>query len=779
MIKGTGMIKTIGSLAILLGMVGCGSTTTVSGVGTGYYVDSAVSGVEYTCGNQQGKTDSRGMFKFESGKECNFAINGKVFKVVAADRLIDEVVLQESDEVIARFLMTLDSDGDAENGITILPEVASKVSKVPKTDTDFALLNTVLNQSSEYHGNPISLKEAKNHLAGLIEIEAQATVSDTNINYGQSITLSALDSTISSGEITAYKWMENGKIISREAEFSKSDFSVGNHTITLTVTAENGVESSMKVSFEVVAVTKWSGISMHDQNGESKLYITSDEENLYLKLESPEDLEKVLFFIDSDDSRISGYQSSTYTKSGFDYVLRKDGLYKLLHKNDFASKLQYPFSYQVSDGTLEVAIPKGDFPYLAKDISVVAFFPDDTTKNIPTSENIKKFEDSHYNANQPDVVAPIITVIGSNPMVIDVGDSFVDEGASAEDVRVGSVNVRSDISGVDSSKEGFYNVLYTATDGINTARAARIVQVKGAPSQNTLEVKKLGALQESVVINHQTGQVWANDNTLAEESQAETRGCLIIGHDAKYIDLKGMFAGFCERSDYAGLKWRTPTSIEISKFSIRMAQEGKIPGMARHGCSRTLAIDNNTTVKAVWTHNMSQIGVIETDTLTPSGGRCVSITGQMDNGTGEFSIESKGETEDKIIIDKSKKLMWVNERDISKKACLAIHKDIPDTYEKSKGFCAALTHAGFSDWRDPRKDEMVNFIKRTNAVHILPGYEAPCKALLARDVNASDSNQTIETSISTRFDTVLEIGTVSPLVLPLTSNIGLRCVRDN
>ncbi len=776
MIKEIGMVKTISSLAILLGMVGCGSTTTVAGIGTGYYVDSAVSGVEYTCGNQQGKTDSQGMFKFESAKECTFAVNGKVFKVVSADKLVDEVVIQESDEVIARFLMTLDNDGDADNGITILPEVATKVLKVPRNDVDFALLNTALSESSGYQGNPISLKEAKNHLAGLVEIVAKATVSATQINYGESITLSALQSTISSGEIASYVWKENGTVISTKAEFTKNNFAVGSHVLTLTIKADNGAESSMMLSFEVVAVTKWSGVAVHDENGDNKLYITSDDDNLYLKLESPEDLSKVLFFIDSDDSRISGFQSGTYSESGFDYVLRNDGLYKLLHKDDFASKLQYHFTYQVSDGVLEVVIPKTEFPYLAEDISVVAFFPDDTTKNIPSDKNIKKFEDIYYDANQPDIVSPIITILGANPSVINVGETFVDAGATAEDVRVGTVNVSADTTGVDNTKEGFYNVLYTATDGNNSAVAARIVQVKGAPSQNTLEVKNLGALQESVVINHQTGQVWANDNTLAAEAQAETRGCIIIGHTVEYADLKGMFTGYCERSDYAGLTWRTPTSIEISKFTIQMDQEGKIPGMARHGCSRTLAVDNNTTVKAIWTHNMQQIGVIETDTLTPSGGRCVS--GPIDNSTGEFSIESKGATEDKIIVDKSKNLMWVNERDASKKACLAVHKDIPETYETSKGFCAALTHAGFSDWRDPHKDEVVNFIKRTNAVHILPGYEAPCNALLARDVNASDTNQTIETSISTRFDKVLEIGTVSPLVVPLTSNIGLRCVRE-
>jgi len=213
-----------------------------------------------------------------------------------------------------------------------------------------------------------------------------------------------------------------------------------------------------------------------------------------------------------------------------------------------------------------------------------------------------------------------------------------------------------------------------------------------------------------------------------------------------------------------------------------MLQEGKTPGMARKKCVRIIAIDNDTAIKAVWTHNLQlngkettkspHAGYIETTTLVPSGGRCVRRSGGVDLTTGTFTI-TDGELGDaKVIADSSTSLMWVNEFNPSNKACLAIHATKSEEYNTSKEFCQKLDYAGHADWRDPTSAELSNYVTKTNEAHIFIGFEAPCKALLARD---NDSNS----SISTRYDTTQAVGQVSPLAVPLTANIGLRCVRDN
>jgi hypothetical protein len=81
----------------LLGLSGCGggsgssATQQTTTTGTGYYVDSAVIGVDYVCGDQKGKTGAGGEFTFEKGQNCSFTLAGIPLKTVPADNLVDGV----------------------------------------------------------------------------------------------------------------------------------------------------------------------------------------------------------------------------------------------------------------------------------------------------------------------------------------------------------------------------------------------------------------------------------------------------------------------------------------------------------------------------------------------------------------------------------------------------------------------------------------------------------------------------------------------------------------
>ena len=83
----------------------------------------------------------------------------------------------------------------------------------------------------------------------------------------------------------------------------------------------------------------------------------------------------------------------------------------------------------------------------------------------------------NVNVSSP-VVAPIITLIGDNPIVLSVGDSFVDPGATAVDSEDGDITA--DIiatSNVDTSASGGYQVIYTVTDSDDntTTKIRRVV----------------------------------------------------------------------------------------------------------------------------------------------------------------------------------------------------------------------------------------------------------------------------------------------------------------
>ncbi|MDC0552063.1 DUF5011 domain-containing protein, partial [Flavobacteriaceae bacterium] len=79
--------------------------------------------------------------------------------------------------------------------------------------------------------------------------------------------------------------------------------------------------------------------------------------------------------------------------------------------------------------------------------------------------------------NVVDTTAPIITLIGDNPITIEVGDTFTDTGATATDNYDTEISVS--VTGtVDNNTIGVYTLTYTATDSSgNTTTATRIVNV--------------------------------------------------------------------------------------------------------------------------------------------------------------------------------------------------------------------------------------------------------------------------------------------------------------
>ncbi len=105
-----------------------GTNPTPAATGTAYYIDSAVSGVNYTCGAQEGITGADGSFTFETGASCTFYLGDMELRGVDAGLLVDGVSVYETDMEIARILQSLDSDGDPENGITIDAEIVAALA---------------------------------------------------------------------------------------------------------------------------------------------------------------------------------------------------------------------------------------------------------------------------------------------------------------------------------------------------------------------------------------------------------------------------------------------------------------------------------------------------------------------------------------------------------------------------------------------------------------------------------------------------------------------------
>ena len=183
-------IKLLSIALLSISMVGCGSLTDgdadAEDLGVAYYVDGAVEGVEYDCGDApKGTTDSSGKIIFEKGKSCELFIGDKLFREISSSALSDGITLVERNDKNIQFLQTIDNDGDASNGIKILSGVSDYLEKqylvegvlLPSFVADLftvnkatmATLSTALELISGYDGSSVDLDEAQVHVENTIE----------------------------------------------------------------------------------------------------------------------------------------------------------------------------------------------------------------------------------------------------------------------------------------------------------------------------------------------------------------------------------------------------------------------------------------------------------------------------------------------------------------------------------------------------------------------------------------------------------------------------------
>ena len=84
-----------------------------------------------------------------------------------------------------------------------------------------------------------------------------------------------------------------------------------------------------------------------------------------------------------------------------------------------------------------------------------------------------------------DIAAPVITLLGSSIVNVTVGDTYIDAGATAQDVRDGNITGNIIIVNlVDMNTIGTYTVTYNVSDaaGNNAVQVTRTVNVKAVPA---------------------------------------------------------------------------------------------------------------------------------------------------------------------------------------------------------------------------------------------------------------------------------------------------------
>lgn len=250
------MIHKMTAIAILAigSLVGCGGGGGSGGASTktGYFIDSAVEGLEYTSGSTTGITGADGSFKYEEGKPVTFKIgnmvlgsltvtNSRVFPIDLVSGAADETHPKVS--LMAQILQTLDSDGDASNGITITQSTRRAINQAieiavsdPAAVTD--AINQLINTATSGRANTlISDTDAKSHLQTNLLTEYLGTWTGSytgNDNGTCSITIAmyaaragaTIEGSCTSSVITE----QQGGVGSIDAQFPSSGIFQGNLT---------------------------------------------------------------------------------------------------------------------------------------------------------------------------------------------------------------------------------------------------------------------------------------------------------------------------------------------------------------------------------------------------------------------------------------------------------------------------------------------------------------------------------------------------------------------
>ncbi|WP_429156566.1 hypothetical protein [Aeromonas veronii] len=156
---------------------------------TATFIDSAVVGLNYTCGSYTALTDEQGQFLFNDGDTCAFKLGSIPLgetQVKKGQTMVTPYTIAEKGDKdrairIAALLQTMDADNDPANGITLKPDVIAKLGNTIRFESDDAF-NTSLNETlkqAQIDKKVVDITAAAAHMnASLAVINGQSVAVD-------------------------------------------------------------------------------------------------------------------------------------------------------------------------------------------------------------------------------------------------------------------------------------------------------------------------------------------------------------------------------------------------------------------------------------------------------------------------------------------------------------------------------------------------------------------------------------------------------------------------
>lgn len=155
--------------------------------GKGIFIDSPVSGLNYTCTSLTGITSDQGEFECDINSSVTFSVGGVLLGSTHFATILSPVDLvvggsgtrNTTVQNIARFLQMLDYDGDPSNGIEISPEVRNIAAGWQQIDFSQELnISDYISDAASVDNTPHNLPDgdtASTHLEQSLGIDINTT----------------------------------------------------------------------------------------------------------------------------------------------------------------------------------------------------------------------------------------------------------------------------------------------------------------------------------------------------------------------------------------------------------------------------------------------------------------------------------------------------------------------------------------------------------------------------------------------------------------------------
>jgi len=223
-------------------------TTNIDNTGHGNFISG---NPDWTSIDSDGSQRNENWYTLDGTSVCPTGYRVPTIEELSAETI--DVGTSNNVDVYNSFLKLASSGRRSKHGIMVEKGISNYIWSSTPYDTK----TSDINFNSDYIGiannnraGGYSVRCIQDESTTINHVPIAIAGDDKNITEYESFTLDASAST-DDGTIVSYSWSENGIELNNQATFTTSDFSLGTHNITLSVTDDQGVVGSDTVTIRV------------------------------------------------------------------------------------------------------------------------------------------------------------------------------------------------------------------------------------------------------------------------------------------------------------------------------------------------------------------------------------------------------------------------------------------------------------------------------------------------------------------------------------------------